>query len=329
MVSARMGAGHDGAAAELCRRLEARGHRPLKVDFLDAAPRLGRALQRAYQAQLAAAPWSYEALYRLWFRLPWLARPTAFVLAKAFGRRLRRWVRAWQADVVVSTYPLASVALGRDRRRLGVPVATFLTDFAVHPLWVHPGVDLTLCVHPASAARAAQASGRPAVAPGPLVGDRFSARLPARDQARLELGIPPDARVALVVAGSWGVGEVEQAVADVCACGPWLPLVVCGRNPGLQRRLAARGQGVVLGWTDRMPQLMAAADVLVQNGGGLTCMEAFAAGLPVVSYRPIPGHGRQNALEMEAAGVAAYARSPEQLGPALERAATLAGRRTV
>ena len=75
-----------------------------------------------------------------------------------------------------------------------------------------------------------------------------------------------------------------------------------------------------------MPTLMAAADALVQNAGGLTCMEAFAAGLPVVSFEPIAGHGKDNAERMAEAGVAAYAATTDELFPALDRATSLAGR---
>ena len=47
---------------------------------------------------------------------------------------------------------------------------------------------------------------------------------------------------------------------------------------------------------------MAAADALVDNAGGLMCWEAQAAGLPVILYRPLPGHGRFNARALESAG---------------------------
>lgn len=322
VVSASMGAGHDGAAAELCRRLEADGIRTRTVDFLDAAPWAGRLIKRVYELQLASAPWAYEATYRIWFAGPVLCAPLACLLTLVFGRRLRQWAAELGASTVVSTYPLASVVLGRLRRRryrrLAVPAVTFVTDFAVHPLWVHRGIDLNLCVHPDSAAQAARTTGRPARSPGPLVTQRFRSKLPGRGEAREQLGLPAGARVALVVAGSWGVGEVEQTFDALLATGTYLPVVVCGTNEELRRRLAARGQGVVLGWTDAMPALMAAADVLVQNAGGLTCMEAFAVGLPVVSYRPIPGHGRQNAIDMERAGVAAFATGPVTLGPVLD-----------
>ena len=56
-----MGAGHDGAAKELRRRLEARGHRVEVVDFLDAvAFHIGPVLRWFYQVQLRLFPWSYE-----------------------------------------------------------------------------------------------------------------------------------------------------------------------------------------------------------------------------------------------------------------------------
>jgi hypothetical protein len=60
-------------------------------------------------------------------------------------------------------------------------------------------------------------------------------------------------------------------------------------------------------------RIMAAADVAVENAGGLTAMEAMARGVPVVTYTPIAGHGRANALAMAEAGVAVYAHSPSDL----------------
>ena len=86
--------------------------------------------------------------------------------------------------------------------------------------------------------------------------------------------------------------------------------------------LDERGLGTVIGWTSEMPSLMAAADVLVENAGGLTAMEAFAAGLPVVTFQPIPGHGRDNARTMAAAGVNRYAHDIAELHTALDELTT-------
>src|SRR3954462_13172872 len=146
-----------------------------------------------------------------------------------------RWVGRSNADVVVSTYPMASLVLGRARQRgrLKVPVATFITDFAVHPLWTHPGVDLHLCVHEQAAVAAAERSGRPASAPGPHVPERFHADLPDRNAARQQLGLSDEERLVLVVAGAWGIGDVGKTFDIVLESGDYTPLAVCGNNEKL------------------------------------------------------------------------------------------------
>ena len=324
-----MGGGHDGAGRELVARLRAQGHDAQMVDFLSAFPlRIGWLVRLGYLLELKYAPWSYDATYRLWYRMPFLVGPIGALINVLTRRRILRWVREADADVVVSTYPMASLVLGgaRQRGRLDVRVATFITDFAVHPLWTHPGVDLHLCVHPQAATAAAARSGRAAAAPGPLVPEHFTAALPDRAEARRRLGFGDGERLVLVVAGAWGIGDVAKTFDTILASGRYTPVAVCGNNERLRRTLAARSGGHVIGWTDEMPLLMAAADALVQNAGGLTCMEAFAVRLPVVSFEAIAGHGKDNAEQMAEAGVAEYAKSETELFPVLDRATSLAGR---
>src|SRR5947208_3235014 len=270
VVSASMGGGHDGAGRELVARLRAQGHDAQMVDFLSAFPlRIGWLVRLCYLLELKYAPWSYDATYRLWYRLPFMVGPIGALINVLTRRRILRWVREAEADVVVSTYPMASLVLGRARQRgrLKLPVATFITDFAVHPLWTHPGVDLHLCVHPQSADVAAARSGRAATAPGPMVPERFHAELPDRHTARQHLDLADHERLVLVVAGAWGIGDVGQTFDTILASDRFTPLAVCGNNEPLRRRLEEHGGGHVLGWTDDMPTLMAAADVLVQNAG--------------------------------------------------------------
>lgn len=314
VLSSSMGAGHDGAGEELIHRLEADGHEARMHDYLDALPlRIGHFIRWNYQLQLRYAPWSYENSYRMWPRMYGLL---VFLNAFLARRRLDRWIRAFPPDVIVSNNPLATLAIGRlrQRRRLAVPAVTFITDFGVHPLWVHSGIDLHLAVHPQAAAEAAlRSGGGEARAPGPLVGERFRSALPDRRLARAALGLGPEQRAVLVVAGSWGVGGVEETARLLVDSGRYTPITVCGRDAKLRERMTAAGLGIVIGWTDEMPTLMAASDALVENAGGLTCMEAFAAGLPVVTFDPIPGHGYDNAAAMARAGVTRWPSTPDEL----------------
>ncbi|HTJ76577.1 MAG TPA: glycosyltransferase [Acidimicrobiales bacterium] len=326
LVAARMGAGHQGAAEELARRLTERGREPVIVDFLDAFPRpLAEAWERFYRAQLRYAPNSYESSYQLFYRRPELWEPFVTFERALAGRRVMRWVRDVDPDVIVSTYSFATLVLGRLRQegRVRVPVANFLTDFGVHPRAVHPAVDLNLALHAGPAKTAvALAPCRTAVA-GPAVKPAFTdtAGAPARRaEGRAWLGVADDERLVLVAGGSWGVGhELVETVAAIVASGRFRVATLCGSDRRLRRRLEQRGLDIVLGWTDRMPALLAAADVVVENAGGLTSLEAFAAGVPIVTYRPIPGHGRDNVKAMVAAGVTTAPAGEAELLAALDR----------
>jgi UDP-N-acetylglucosamine:LPS N-acetylglucosamine transferase len=62
-----------------------------------------------------------------------------------------------------------------------------------------------------------------------------------------------------------------------------------------------------------MVQYLAAADVVVDNAGGLTCWESLACRTPVVLYRPLVGHGRVNVATLDELGLAKWARSAQDL----------------
>ncbi len=323
-MSARMGAGHNGAANEIIAQMESKGWETKLVDFLDASPSAGKFLEKTYHFQIESAPWSYDLVYWLWSRIKILAPIATFFLSLFFSRRLTRWANEFEADLVISTYPFASVVLGRARARrvktLRIPVVTYLTDFAVHPLWVHKGIDAHLCVSDISSHQVEQLLGRPAEVVGPVVPDRFR-KAEDPDPIRISLGLPTDRLIVLVVAGSWGVGSLEQTVDELAEIDGVHPVVVCGRNIELANRLRELAKSTVFGWTDKMPELMAASDVVIQNAGGLSAMEAFRSGVPVVSYRPIAGHGRSNTIQMEKAGVTIWAKSQDELSHAIKSAA--------
>jgi processive 1,2-diacylglycerol beta-glucosyltransferase len=58
---------------------------------------------------------------------------------------------------------------------------------------------------------------------------------------------------------------------------------------------------------------MAAADCLIQNAGGMTCLEAIEMGLPILIFDPILGHGEFNAQVMEQTGSARWVHTAGEL----------------
>ena len=321
-LTAGMGAGHDRVAVELCRRLAERGVESDVVDIWELLPfGLGRLITAFYKGVICRVPWIYEVIYSIWLRPTESSSRRVSPIIRLAGRRLERWMNRHGPDAVISTFHLCSQVVGDLRRqgRMPLPTASVVVDFAAHGLWVDPDVDVHFCLHPAQAARVRRLGATEVVACGPVVGPSFARVRRERNEARQELGRSSSDRAVLIVAGSWGAGHVERAVRAVGRDGRFRIFVVTGRNESLRRRLVALGTAEVFGWVDDMPRLMVAADVVIENAGGLMAMEAMAVGTPVVSYEPIPGHGRENVARMDETGVSCYARGEAELLEVLER----------
>ncbi|WP_228973003.1 galactosyldiacylglycerol synthase [Streptomyces sp. DH12] len=333
VLSASMGAGHDAVATELARRLRARGHDVHLHDVLALLPPgAGPALRGFYRTAVRRTPALYTAIYRVFLASPGprpdgvrtVPRADTSPLAISAERPLATLVERLRPDVVVSTFHLAAQVTGRMRERgaLRIPSAVYVTDFAVHRGWLHPGNDLYLCVSDGAAAAARDGAGSRTLAPGPVVPPAFHSGSPpdtgtTADPAGLpypahcdrptpdRLGHPPrpDRPVVLLSAGAWGVGSDLPRTAGALARHGLRPVVLCGRDERLRRRTARVPGAVALGWTDDLPGLMSSARLLVDNAAGQTAVQALAAGLPVVGYRPIPGHGADGVRHMAAEGV--------------------------
>ncbi len=334
ILAASMGDGHLRVADELRRRLAARGDTAEVVDILELLPlRLGSALRSGYAAMLRRAPSLYEFIYRGFFAseqgLDFRPDPLVAISAPALARQIEQF----RPDMVVSTFHLCGQITGRLRTRnqLKVPSVVVLTDFVAHRMWLHAGNDAFICPHPAVAADAAARTGRPSFAAAPAVGAGFlSLDGGARARVRAELGIAADARVVLMSAGAWGSGEIAEAV-DASASDRHVTLVLCGRNDRLRAELARRhahgplsnGRAkptavvMALGWRDDMADLMSACDVLVENAAGQMAMEGFAIGLPVVTFRPLPGHGRDGCRRLAELELTTFAEGDEELRGAI------------
>jgi processive 1,2-diacylglycerol beta-glucosyltransferase len=289
--------------------LRARG---ADVEVDDGLALIGRLVHRlvvdGYHCQIEYAPWSWRVLYRI-TRSRRLIRLGGAFLALRGGRRLRERIESGGYDAVLSAYPVVSMVLARLRRtgKLRVPCCTLVTDFDPHPAWVHPELDANLGV-----GGACTEGMRPVRPPVPSPPDDPT----LRSRMRERLGVAPGERGVLIVGGSWGVGHLHSAALTVAAVPGMRPIVVAGHNDGLRRRIETDPElerAIVFGFTGLMVGLMAASDVLVANAGGLTCLEAFAAGLPVVMFDPLPGHGEDNGRHMERAGMVTAAASGPDL----------------
>jgi UDP-N-acetylglucosamine:LPS N-acetylglucosamine transferase len=328
IVSANMGEGHNatGRALDQAVRRLWPGVRVRWLDTLDVMGRgVGPVFREIYVTNVQRLPWLYELFYGAVRRYQWFARASKRFVGSWCGRRLAHHVRDFRPDVILCTYPLGSAGLAwlRTHRDLRTPMGAWVSDFSPHPFWIYHELDLNLVMHPIAVApaRAWVPGSRVAVSAPPVTGEFTPGD---RAAARAANDLPMDKFVALVSCGAYGFGSVESATATLLAAsGDVVVVVACGRNDALRRRLLAGGDHGgrlrALGWTDRMPALTVASDVVVTNAGGATSLEALACGRALLMYRPIAAHGRANSDLMAEAGLAEVCTDDEQLTAAVRR----------
>jgi glycosyltransferase involved in cell wall biosynthesis len=326
------GGGHRAAAkaleAALARRPELRfrlrlvSFAPL-IASLDFGARLtGRSMEETYNEMVRRG--------RTRFLVP-LLRGLHLAIRlrrKAIARLLADDLRRSPPAAVVSVMPNFNAPI-RDAVRAALPGAPFLvllTDYADFPphFWIEPGVDRVLVATEHAAAQAARA-GIPEQRVTRISGMPLHPRFypaqgrEARTAVRAELGFVEEDFVALLLFGGKGAPEIASVAEGLLATSSARVIAVCGDNPGLFARLEplavrSRGRLARFGFTDRVPQLLAAADVLVTKPGPGSLAEAFHQKVPVVvavNGKTIPQE-RFNARFVAQQGLGLVVRRPEE-----------------
>jgi len=330
--SSSVGCGHTRASVAIHDALRARGQlsEATFIEALEHAPRWFSSVYRdGYLRAIRHAPRIVGAVYNS-TDIPRRDRRTLGPALDRFEDTVMGKFRAHpalhSADVVVSTHFLTSALLGRMRIRgeLSAPVVTVVTDEHPHAVWLQAGVDIT-CVASRAARTAAIAGGmdptRVEITGIPI--DPHFCMTHQRSFAAPGSGRP----MILVCGGGHGLGDIPTVVQSLIATSINCTIVVvCGKNAPLATAMAAlqaqRSRGDltgpelrVLGYTNAMHELMAAADLMVGKPGGLTTTEARAVGLPMVLLQPIPGQEERNADMLVAIGAAVRTSRAADAGP--------------
>ena len=273
--------------------------------------------------------------------------------------RFAGYVRQFKPEVVLCTHYLPLETLGHLRAKHGVPalaglaapvsphrvpvwrrpkpakagapgaapfplVVSIVTDFEAHALWMDPGVDLYCVAAEETKARlvARGAAADNVAVTGIPISEKFSAK-PDAQAVRKALGLRDDQPVLLVLGGGYGIGPVEEIVAELDKVArPFQTMVVTGRNAALRRNLAAQDRKHpthVLGYASNMHELMAVAEVVITKPGGLTSCEVLAMGKPLFIVNPIPGQEAANSDFLLERGAAAKANRIEDVPYRLEQ----------
>jgi processive 1,2-diacylglycerol beta-glucosyltransferase len=206
-------------------------------------------------------------------------------------------------DLVINTHFLPAEIISSLRRKgeLSLPQVTATTDFETHRLWVNQPCDRYFTAT-AEGARYLQHWGVPAVdavVTGIPIHPVF-AKPKDRDVCLAHHGLTGDRPIFLQLSGGFGVGPIAKlyhALLDVAR--PIDLVTIAGRNEAVKRELESievppRHRAKILGFTDKIDELMAVADVVVSKPGGLTTSETLARGALMAIVNPIPGQESRN-----------------------------------
>jgi processive 1,2-diacylglycerol beta-glucosyltransferase len=313
VLSGSIGLGHTMPERSFRALLQGAGW---NVRALDSLALLGRA-ERAGQAVftgLMSIPGAYDGLHFSQLRTgSALARAMDSAAAGRAVRALRAELDHEPADVIISVFATGAGAAARLKEAGGAAshprTVVYCADVGVHRLWVHEETDLFLVNSQAAAASVRRFRPRApvAVVPPPVRSGFYAA--PSRYDARQQAGIAPGAPCVLLIDSGWALAPIAQAAAALADAGVHV-LAVAGRSRRLERdlRAAARDRPLLtpFGFTDEVPALMAAADLVICLPGATTCGEARVVGRPLLLLDVMPGHGRDNLLhELEQGSAAA------------------------
>jgi UDP-N-acetylglucosamine:LPS N-acetylglucosamine transferase len=319
-ISGSLGKGHDVLAEACSAALAARG---VDCQIVDAMRLLGSGPGAAGDwvfRRLLSVTAVYDAFHFSQLRDDGrLARQLDRTSVNWMFPHLRERVDQFRPELIVSVFATGAGAAARLKVE-GYPVTSVvaMTDSFAHRFWVHESTDLFLVTSAAAgeSIRRYWPEARVEVFTAPVRPEFHAA--PSRETARTQLGVPPDATCVLLMSGAWGLGPLDAAAAELAASGIWV-LAVAGTNATLERRLrdlAHRGGAsrvVPFGFTDRVPELMAASDVVVTSSGD-TCREARTLGRGIILLDVVPGHGRENLMhELELGGATACMPTPDSI----------------
>ena len=251
---------------------------------------------------------------------------------KLMAKKLLKLIQEKNPDYIISTHPFSSqmVSFLKKKGLLNCKLATIMTDFAMHKQWLigHEYTNLFFVSN--------DSMKQDLIAYGVdenkihVTGIPMSSRFfESFDQNSIYemFDLDPNKKVILFFGGGeFGLGK-ERTVAVLKAFLEKVPdyqiVAAAGKNEKMKEAFEnllnechAQDRVRVLGFTDKVPELMHIASIVVSKPGGLTTTETLACELPMIVINPIPGQEEENAefLEQKGAGIWIRAKdNPEEV----------------
>ena len=328
IMSASTGGGHNRAARAIKEELESRtiDNMSIECEIVDSLKlvnnTMDKVISRGYEKSALYTPKAYGSVYR--FSETTIASKNEFKtnpLTSLMARKFKHLLNESTPDLIIGTHPFPMIALSTLKKNNNIhslsrsesfykstkadipPMISVLTDYTTHSTWIQNEIDYyivgheyvkELLVYEGVDSEKVKAFGIP-------VEKSFLSHRD-RETVLTELGLSPEKLTVLLMGGSFGAGNIKETLEDLIAIDrDFQILVITGRDEHLKDKLSKMLDSTIhnkniclLGYTNKMNDILASIDVLISKPGGLTTTEALLNDVPMIVPYFIPGQEEEN-----------------------------------
>lgn len=328
IMSASTGGGHNRAARAIKEELESRtiDNMSIECEIVDSLKlvnnTMDKVISRGYEKSALYTPKAYGSVYR--FSETTIASKNEFKtnpLTSLMARKFKHLLNESTPDLIIGTHPFPMIALSTLKKNNNIhslsrsesfykstkvdipPMISVLTDYTTHSTWIQNEIDYyivgheyvkELLVYEGVDSEKVKAFGIP-------VEKSFLSHRD-RETVLTELGLSPEKLTVLLMGGSFGAGNIKETLEDLISIDrDFQILVITGRNEHLKDKLSKMLDSTIhnkniclLGYTNKMNDILASIDVLISKPGGLTTTEALLNDVPMIVPYFIPGQEEEN-----------------------------------
>lgn len=319
LLSCNTGEGHNSAAAAIREQFEACGDTCVTCDALALESKgVSKLISTGHSLLYKHFPDLFEKGYKSEEQKP--VKIPDSLLAKA-AKRLNVMLCAEAFDAIISTHVFGGLIVSLMKETYGCTIPNYLvaTDYTCSPYFNCCDFDRIFIPHPELTAEFLE-NGIPEsklVTSGIPIRQTY-VHIKSREQARSELDLPMHSKIVLAASGSIGCGPLEQVCMELLDRLPpdGFLVVICGHSASTYSKLKVSldpARCRVVGFTDRMADYMAAADVYLTKAGGISTTEALVAKMKIVLMDAIQGCETHNFAFLTRRRLATGAKEPKHI----------------
>jgi 1,2-diacylglycerol 3-beta-galactosyltransferase len=267
-------------------------------------------------------PWAWKAAYYATNDPKRVRKLYDICYPFLFARKIKKFLEEEKPDLILSMVGPPTQGIIRAIKKSGktIPVITIALDpVSIHATWVDPRADVMIVATEEARETCLQFGMPPKKVRdiGFPIHPRFLQDYGSKEDLRREFDLDPDTFTVLLMGGGAGIGRVfEIATALNSSDLPVQLIVVAGFNKKLELRLLRKKFHFpikVFGYTDRIPEIMAASDAMITKAGPGAIFEAIAKELPLILTGCIPGQEEGNVDYVEKNRLGIIAQEPEKI----------------